>query len=589
MPLQPDIREYLAEVARRLDAAPHGADVAGEACAFLGWSRAKLYARLKHDVGWHSGRKARSDKGTTCVPVENLEMLAAMKREDVRANGKRTLPTSTGASIMVNNDLRLPVSNGRLNQLMRARRLDLDTQAAADAPCRLRSLHPNHVHQVDPSLCVLYYMGGRQHVMEADRFYKNKLDNYTKVKLKVWRYVLYDHASALLAVRYYEAAGENPSILFDFLMWAWGKQPGREFHGVPRIMMWDKGSANTAHAIKNLLASLEVKPIEHAAGKARVKGGVEKGNDLVETKFESRLKFEPVHTVEDLNAAALAWQNAFNADLIDREDNRLRRQGFEPVARYHLWRRISAEQLRILPPVEACRALLEGKEESRNVRGMEITFRHPAAGATRVYRLSGLDGIVNGDKVMVRPLLFGDCAIHVRISRYDGADVFYRVAAEPLPNEYGFPASAPVIGQEYKALAQTEADKAAKRMDDLAFPDRDATTARQKQATPFAHMGLDAHSHLGDIALPAGLPKRGSEINVPQRVSLEVKAMTHVEAATVLRELVPGWKDDPRAFMQRLKAGWPDGVMEQDIDQVAAALRESEDANPKRTGLRLVS
>ncbi len=592
MPLNPDIRAYLAEVARRLDAAPKGADVAGEACAFLGWSRAKLYGRLKKEVGWHSGRKARSDKGSTCVPVEDLEMLAAMKREAVRANGKRTLATTVGASIMAANEISLPVGNGRLNQLMRARRLDLDTQAKADAPVRMRSLHPNHVHQVDPSLCVLYYLRGQQQMMEADRFYKNKLDNYAKVKLKVWRYVLYDHTSAILAVRYYEAAGENPAILFDFLMWAWGRQDGREFHGVPRILVWDKGSANTAHAIKALLASLEVTPIEHAAGHARVKGGVENGNNLVETKFESRLKFEPVHTVDELNTAVLNWQNAFNADLIAREDCRLRRRGLDPIARYHLWRRITAEQLRILPAVEACRALLEGKEQERTVRGMAFTLRHPAAGATREYRVDGLDGIVNGDKIMVRPLLFGDCAVHVRITRYDGADVFYRLEAQPAPDANGFPVDAPVWGETYKAMPETAADQAAKRMDARAYPERDAAAARQKQAAPFAEFndgkGLKAHSHLADIDLPAGLPRRGSEINVPQRASVEAKPMSHIQAATVLRDRVPSWKDDPRGHMRRLKAGWPDGVMEQDLEQVAAALRAAVE-NTQRPKLALVS
>lgn len=31
---------------------------------------------------------------------------------------------------------------------------------------RLRSLHPNHAHQIDPSTCLVFYMGGRQHTMD---------------------------------------------------------------------------------------------------------------------------------------------------------------------------------------------------------------------------------------------------------------------------------------------------------------------------------------------------------------------------------------------------------------------------------------
>lgn len=568
--LAPDNRKHLAEIALRLDAATHGerAAIVAEACAFYGWSTAKLYTRLKADVGWSSGRKTRSDKGSTCVPVESLEMLATAQRESVRANGKQILFTPTGASVLAANAVSLPVSNGQLNRLMRARKLNVATQAQADAPVRMRSLHPNHVHQVDPSLCVLYYMKGKQAMMDADKFYKNKLDNYAKIKLKVWRYVLYDHTSGLLAVRYYEAAGELTSTLFEFLAWCWGRQDGREFHGVPRIMVWDKGSANKAAVIKSLLDSLEVVAIEHAPGAARVKGGVEGGNNIVECKFESRLKFEPVHTVEELNAAVLHWQNAFNADLIPRENNALRRRGMTPTARIDLWRRIKAAELRILPPVDVCRPLLEGKEIVRKVRGLAITFKHPAADLTRSYRVAGLDGISEGDDVGVRPLLYGDCAIHLRVQRFDGEDLVYRLEADALPDENGFPVSAPVWNESYKSNPDTAADKAGKRMDALAYPGEDAEKARQKQLAPFGGT-LDAHSHLADIALPTALPRRGSEINVPDRLQIEVKPLNHVQMAMALsRE--PWWNVDAYTQMTRL---YPEGALEADLAAVAERLK----------------
>ena len=47
-------------------------------------------------------------------------------------------------------------------------------------------------------------------------------------------------------------------------------------------------------------------------------GGVEGANNLVETQFESRLRFDPVHSVDQLNAAASAWAEAFNANAIPR-------------------------------------------------------------------------------------------------------------------------------------------------------------------------------------------------------------------------------------------------------------------------------
>ena len=59
-------------------------------------------------------------------------------------------------------------------------------------------------------------------------------------------------------------------------------------------------SANTSFAIKNLLDALGVDHETHATGHSWGKGGVEQGNNLVETHFESRLRFEPVESVEQL-------------------------------------------------------------------------------------------------------------------------------------------------------------------------------------------------------------------------------------------------------------------------------------------------
>ncbi|MEQ0902912.1 integrase, partial [Pseudomonas aeruginosa] len=145
------------------------------------------------------------------------------------------------------------------------------SQRQVDPVQALRAPHPNYLHEVDPSLCLLYYLKGRQHIMREREFYKNKLENFAKVKLKVWRYVLYDRASGALVTWYCESAGESQHALFEFLMYAWGKQEGRLIHGVPKFLLWDKGSANTSNAIKNLLDHLEVEPLEHAAGNARAK------------------------------------------------------------------------------------------------------------------------------------------------------------------------------------------------------------------------------------------------------------------------------------------------------------------------------
>lgn len=533
MAITPDIRDYLVELARQLDDAGHGqrGQLLEGARAFLGWSTATIYRQLRAECGWSAGRKARSDKGSTSVAKDSLEMLGATLRESLRENGKQTMFTTTARSILEQNGIHLGVSNAHLNRLIAARNLNISSQRNVSPVQHMRAPHPNYLHQVDPSLCLVYYLKGRQHIMRDSEFYKNKLENMAKIKFKVWRYVMYDRASGALTPWYCEAAGENQHSLFEFLMYAWGKQEGRLFHGVPQFLLWDKGSANTSGAIKNLLKHLEVRPLVHEAGNARAKGGVEGGNNIVETQFESRLRLQPVDNIDELNAAAHAWAEAYNANLIPHQDTRLRRAGLaEPVARYDLWQLIRAEQLRLLPPVEVCRALMTSREQERKVNpDLTIQFKHQNSDRSLFYSLRGLDGIVVGGKVVVRGLAYGDCAIQVETPRYDGETLIYRVEPERGYDVYGQRLDAAVPGQEYKSQPETAIEQAAKVMDELAFPEQDAKAARAKQVTPFGGQ-LDTHGHLQQIEHPAYLPRTGSEIDTPEHLSTAVPLLTTMQA-----------------------------------------------------------
>ena len=543
--LSPEIHQYVCRLARQLDAVEHGGatPLVQQAANFLNWSPQTVYRHLKAAAGWSSGRRARSDKGSTSVSSDALATLGAAQREAVRDNGKQTLFTTTSRGMLEQNGISFGVSNGHLNRLMRDRKLNVAAQRVASPVQQLRAPHPNHTHQVDPSLCLVYYLKDRQYIIRDREFYKNKLDGMAKVKFKVYRYVLYDKASASIVPWYCEAQGEDQHNLFDFLMYAWGEQPGRLFRGVPRYMLWDKGSANQSAAIKNLLKQLEVEPLDHEAGNARAKGGVENANNIVETQFESRLRFEPVHDVAGLNAAANAWANAYNANLIPGQDTRLRRAGLATsTSRYDLWQLITADQLRLLPPVEVCRALMASKEQPRQVRpNLSISFKHPAAERPGTYSLRGLDGVNVGDTVQVRALVYGEHAVQIEVPRYDGETLIYRVEPETAFDRFGQPEAAAEIGAEYKSTARTEAEQAAKVMDAKAYPGMDADevkAARDKKAAPFEGK-LVAHSYLHDVELPTYLPRSGTEIEAP----------AHAQAA-----LAPAMLDATEAML-RLRAG----------------------------------
>ncbi|SAI74589.1 Integrase core domain [Bordetella ansorpii] len=571
MALTHDALDYLRGVAVQLDqlgAKSGRRAVVESAAAFLGWSPQTVYRQLQQRCGWSSGRKARADKGRTSVADDALKMLGAAQRESIRDNGKQTLFTTTARGVLARNGVEFNVSNAQLNRLMRDRRLNVDAQRDGTSVQHMRALHPNHVHQIDPSLCLVYYLKGKQHIMREREFYKNKLENYARVKLKVYRYVLYDRASGLIVPWYTEAEGEDTHSLFEFLMFAWSRRDGRQFHGVPRLVLWDKGSANRAGTILNLLDRLDVRYETHEAGHARVKGGVEGANNIVETQFESRLRFEPVEDVVQLNQAAFAWANAYNANLLPGQDTRLRREGLAvPMARLDLWQLITAEQLRELPSIEICRALMASRSEERKVRpDMSISFRHPNADRSRSYSLRGLAGVNRGELVSVQALAYGETAIQVSVPRYDGEMLVYRVEPEHEFDQFGERLSAAVIGEEYKAMPHTDIERAAQQLDATAYPGLDADgvkKARARKAVPFGGT-LDAHSYIQGIEQPAYLPRTGEAIATPAHVE-EVIPVLSAEAAML--RLVDAIKrsltSDEHAWFRRLYA---DGVREDRVD-----------------------
>jgi hypothetical protein len=568
--------EQLAAIARQLEALPHSQrSVFVKAQAErIAVSKPTLYRWLQEKVGWSSGRKKRADAGSTSMQAGDLQTLAGMQKVSVRKNGKLILPMTVATSIAKQNGIDVPVSNSQVSRLLQQRRMAASQQAVDSPHVKMRSLHPNHTHQVDPSLCVLYYMNGKQAMMRDDQFYKNKLENYAKVKLKVWRYVLTDHASATIMPWYVEAAGENPGILSDFLIYAWSKKPDCYFHGVPVNLIWDKGSANTAAGVKSLLDSLEVNHIPHTAGNARAKGSVEGANNLVETQFESRLKFSPVDSVSALNASALAWANAYNCNCIPGQDTRLKRPGLAvPVARSELWHLITAAQLRLLPEERVCREFMRGKIETRKVRGdLTITFKHPQLASRCSYDLTGCAAVNVGDSVEVSPLIYGDGLVVVTVKRYDGEALHHKVEPVSGFDRYGFQQDSAVFGDSFKSKPKTATELVGDELDKAAFgalPEKDMVKAKDK-AVPFGGK-IDAHQHLKSVDLPTYLPKKGAEITSGHR--FDEQPMTIIAAAKQLRaELGERYSE---FHLNYLKNHYSEGITPAQFDELLGQFNQS--------------
>jgi transposase InsO family protein len=572
----------LLALKNNLEAAAHGESgrLVGEFAALHGCSKQTVWRWLALHAGYRSGRKQRSDTGTTRVDTKTLHYIAAFKGVSVRADGRATKPTAVAMNIADTNGLQVNVSASQMNRLLRARKLDVKTQANARNHGRLRAECPNAVHEIDPSLCLLYYMGNRQMMMTEAEFNKNKPAAMEKVKLKVWRYTRYDRASASIDVKYYEAAGENQASLFDFLLHTWGEQPQRLSHGVPKRLLWDKGSANTSSGIVKLLDALGVAHETHATHHAWVKGGVEKANHIVEMHFESRLREEPVHSVEELNAAAGRWVRDYNANQIKHVDCRVRRHDGERHVRDDLWQLILRYPgaLVKMPERKVCAWYLTGRETTRNVRDNLISFVHPEIGKSRVYDLTQwAEFYSQNDKVKVMPLLLAEGVVRVEIARLGQEPLLVEVAPERDFNEFGDMMSAVQIGEEYRAAKLTVAERAARDIAHTAYGDvtlDEAEALLRKNVRPFQDFnggqGIVSHSHLGQGELPERLLPKAKELEL-RAAETEQKRWSHARMAGWLRDRMQAdW--DP-AITAELQKRWPEGATETEMELILADLQ----------------
>ncbi|MBL8511510.1 MAG: hypothetical protein JNM52_07675, partial [Betaproteobacteria bacterium] len=341
-------------------------------------------------------------------------------------------------------------------------------------------------------------------------------------------------------------------------------------------------------------------------GNPRAKGSVEVAQNIVETHFESLLRFQPVTHVDALNEAAAAWCNAFNANLVPDYDSRLHRVGMTaPMARSDLWLKIKPEQLRLCPPLPVCGALMRGASVQREVTAkLQIRYRHPQATVTRTYDLRHIRALNSGDTVTVRPLIYSNGAVMVEFDRYDGTKLNYRLEPVLDYDEAGQRLDAPVIGQEYKSLPKTDAERDGERLDALAYGvdgdgvirDRQAIEKAKNNTTvaPFAHWcdghGLRPLDALQGIQMPNYLPKKGvaltpkvaevkpldslaleadgSALSVPSSVQLDQDALrlTHLEMAQRLAAaLTDNWS---AALYEQMVELYPNGVVYEEMPTV---------------------
>lgn len=588
--LSPAQIDALLAAHRAAEGAGHGqkAAIYRRTAESLGMSLSTLHRHLG-SIALRNPRKRRIDAGGCTLDRAEAELIAATIAESARKNGKRLYSVADAVDVLrANGMLRAefvdtatgevrPLSLSAIRTGMRRHGLHPD-QINAPAPAvQLASLHPNHVWQIDASLCVLYYLNNGMHrgkgqresglqVMAQEVFYKNKPKNLARIAAdRVWSYEITDHATGWIYVEYVLGAesGQNlQSVLINAMQERSAGQdgvPGDVLHGVPDILFMDPGSANTASSTRNLCRALGIRMIAHAPGNARATGQVENARNIIERKFEAALKFQTVDSLEEINRLAAKWRAHFNATAVHSRHGKTRTA---------YWLSITAAQLIKAPSVEVCRELAVADPEKRKVNPfLRISFR----GAE--YDVSSVPGVQVGENLLVTRNPWRADAAQIVLIDEAGRDVFH-VVPRVEKTEAGFAVDAPVIGESYRRHADTPAQQTAARLEQIITGTEnveDAAEARKAIAKgrtlPFGGR-LDPFKHIDDADMPTFLPKRGTAhgLNKPRVIE---PPLSHTEAAMTLKARLPGWS---AAHYQHIVQLYPEGVPAEAVDHLHADL-----------------
>ena len=590
---------HLHAVQQQLAAVGAGAKapIVARAAAELGVSPRTVHRWLAQGVRPRLGpqastRKRRRDAGERAVDRDELEAISAALLASFRRNGNRILTFDNAVEMLrANGVIATTLSAGRIATLLTEHGLHPSQMTRPPPATEQRSLHPNHVWQVDASVCVAYYLSNATglQVMDEKAFYKNKPANLTRIQReRLIRYALADHYSHEVLPRYY-VGSECAAHLADFLIWAFAPKEGHVMHGVPFIVQMDMGSANTSAPVLNLLERLHVRTIVHERHNSRANGSVEKAHHLVEVNFESTLRFAHVQGLEDLNDKALTWANHHGASKVHTRHGR---------TRHGLWMTITPEQLRLAPSVPVMRTLPTSRPESRRVsNNLTIDFAFRDLGSFD-YDLRYVPGVMAGAKVQVVVNGLLRPAIDVEVVDRDTGASSWMTVEPTARGEDGRRLDAPVIGEQLRAaprgVLEANRDAVLQRAFGSDGGDADAARAAQEHGALAFGGRVDPFKQAREARLPAFLPRRGTPLQAEAR-DVAAPRSSAVAMAKRLREALARMGQAERFgphVMAWLTAKYgADGVPDDDHDALLAqfaAPQAAAAAAPAATPLRAV-
>lgn len=554
------------------------------ACEELRMSRATLLKKLKAFQP-AAQRKQRADAGCSALTREEALVISGAWLESRRNNDKRLYSLESVVKALRTNGMIMagrtdeetgeffPLSIDAISRALRSYRLHYDQLQNPTPSLELASKHPNHVWEIDASICVLYYLKnpGKKvkgdtglRVMDRDTFYKNKPKNLDRiVNDRVWSFELIDHTTNWIYVEY-RFGGESAENFLSVMINAMQERGGADvLHGVPSILYTDPGSALVSASMLNMCRALGIRCLQHKARNARATGAVEKARDIIECDFEAGLRFCRVETIEELNRYVRLWRMSYNRNHIHS------RYG---MSRTESWLRITPEQLIKAPPVDICRELAVAAPEERTVTSkLRVSFRG------QEFSVESVPGACVGDKLQITRNPWHENEARVIVTDEDGFEQYLPVYAVEK-DEWGYAVNAPVIGERYGQMPATDAQHSRNEVEQRLYGtgnEVETAAARKAGAIPFGGR-FNPYKEIEDAQSnsPVYLPRKGSELQPRVRVhQIEIAPLSHVKAAMALRTRFEALRREwnPTHY-QYLVDNWPDGIPEDRLDNVMQEL-----------------
>lgn len=537
------------------------------------------YNYLKKYGGWESGKKPRKDKGETCVPEALCRKIAGLVICGDRANGKRPMcikdavkrweANGEGIADQETGEVTMP-SVETISRAMRRYGCHPDQLRVASPSVRMRTEYPNRLWQADASVCVLYRIRGTGNIglMKEESYNEKKPENLIKIRnTRIVRYIVVDHCSGNFYLRYEQAAGEDAKGVLDTLIDAiTDRGPQDVMHGVPEILYTDPGPGPASSLVTGFCGQMGITPAQHVPGRARATGSVEKCQDIVECKFESRLRFLEVPDVAQLQVLADRWRRYFCATAIHTRTKKTRND---------VWLSIPAEKLRTAEADVMHSIAAWGEVRCQVKDDFTISADTRTHYGVRRYDLRelGYHGLQVRDSVSVRLNPYKAPSIIAVIEKPDGEKLSFEVPPMQFDGA-GFDLGAPAFGEGFKAMPKTRAEKNLEAIKKEAYGVQSVEEAdKMRRAGKPAYAGIDIMADVKEA--PTYLKKAGTPLQVEEQKA-DVPPMKRLSFALMMRRDHPDvWRDENTdECAEWLRTRYPDIVPGNEIEAVVERMRE---------------